>query len=90
MWQFIQTHYPVAWGVGAMYLLSTAIGALSTPKDGGSAFYEWFWKFTQPIGAAIPRLLAIFWPNALTAITGQVSKTTVPPNPPISAPEVKP
>jgi hypothetical protein len=85
MWQFIQTHHPVWWGVGSMWLLSNAIGALPTPRDGSSAFYDWFFKFTQPIGAGLPRLLAIFWPSMLTSLTGQVSKTTVPPNPPVTA-----
>jgi hypothetical protein len=88
MWEFIQSHHPVWWGVGAMWLISNAVGALPTPKDNGSATYEWFFKFTQPIGAGIPRILAIFWPQVLAGLTGQQAKTTVPPNPPVAAGEV--
>jgi hypothetical protein len=85
MWEFIQMHHPLWWGVGAMWLVSNGVSALPTPKDQGSAFYEWFFKFTQPIGAGIPRLLAIFWPEVLKGLTGQEAKPTIPANPPVPA-----
>jgi hypothetical protein len=63
---------------------------LPTPANNGSAFYSWFFKFTQPIGAGIPRLLAIFWPQVLNQLTGQTAKPTVPPDPPVAAGTEKP
>ncbi len=83
MWQLIMAHQLLV-GAASMWVLSTAIGALPTPKDGSSAFYEWFFKFSQGVGGAIPRLLAIYYPPALTELTGQTAKTTVPPNPPVA------
>jgi hypothetical protein len=68
------------------WLLINAVGALPTPKDGSSVFYEWFFKFAQAIGGALPRLLAVYSPNTLNQLTGQTVKTTVPPNPPTPAP----
>ena len=88
MWNFILAHQLVT-GAVLMWIVSTAIGALPTPKDGSSAFYEWFFKFAQGVGGAIPRLLAIYSPNTLTALTGQSPKETIPPNPPLPA-EAKP
>jgi hypothetical protein len=70
-----------------MWLISSAIGAMPTPHDGSSAFYEWAFKFLQTIGGALPRLMAIYAPTALNALTGQTVKTTVPPNPPTPAAE---
>jgi hypothetical protein len=86
MWQFILAHQIVA-GAVAMWILSSAIGAMPTPKDGGSQFYEWLFKFAQTVGGAIPRLMAIYSPQTLNALTGQTANTTVPPNPPIAAGE---
>jgi hypothetical protein len=83
MWNFILAHQFVV-GVVSMWVLSTAIGALPTPKDGTSALYQWFFGFSQGIGAAIPRLLAIYAPTTLSNLTGQTVKTTTPPNPPIT------
>ena len=84
----------VAWMQAHLYttlicawLLMNAISTLPTPKDGSSAFYEWFFKFSQAIGGAIPRLLAIYSPSTLSTLTGQSPKTTVPPNPPLPAEE---
>jgi hypothetical protein len=88
MWNFILAHQLVV-GAIAMWLLSSAIGAMPTPHDGSSAGYEWLFKFAQTIGGAIPRLMAIYSPSTLTALTGQTAKTTVPPNPPLTATEVK-
>ena len=85
MIEFIQHH-----GIGvaiAGWVLSNAISTMPTPKDGGSQFYEWFFRFTQAIGGAIPRLLAIYAPQTLTALTGQTAKPTTPPNPPVAAGE---
>lgn len=84
MWAFIQLHQLVA-GVILMWVVSNAIGAMPTPKDGGSAFYDWLFKFAQPIGGALARLMAVYSPNTLTALTGQTAKTTIPPNPPLTA-----
>jgi hypothetical protein len=83
MWAFIQAHQ-LAIGVGGMWLLSSAIGAMPTPHDGSSVMYEFWFKFLQTIGGALPRLLAIYSPTTLNALTGQTAKTTIPPNPPIS------
>ena len=69
------------------WLLTNAISTMPTPRDGSSQFYEWFFRFAQAIGGAIPRLLAIYSPTTLTALTGQTAKTTVPPNPPVAAGE---
>jgi hypothetical protein len=84
MWQFILAHQLVV-GAASMWIVSSAIGAMPSPKDGSSALYAWFFTFAQTIGGAIPRLLAIYSPTTLTALTGQTTKTTVPPNPPLSA-----
>ena len=83
MWSFITAHQLLV-GVGGMWLLSNAIGAMPTPHDGSSALYEWFFKFMQSTGGAIPRLMAIYAPNALNTLTGQTVKITDPPNPPIT------
>jgi hypothetical protein len=88
MWALIQAHQLIV-GVALMWLLSSAIGAMPTPHDGSSAFYEWAFKFLQTIGGALPRLLAIYSPQALNALTGQTVKTTVPSNPPITAPQIE-
>jgi hypothetical protein len=84
MWQFILAHQLVT-GAACMWVISTAIGAMPTPKDGSSAFYDWFFKFSQGIGGAIPRILAIYSPQTLNALTGQTVKTTIPANPPLTA-----
>jgi hypothetical protein len=83
MWSLIQSHQLIV-GAVAMWFLSSAIGALPTPHDGSSQFYEWFFKFSQTVGGAIPRLMAIYFPTTLNALTGQTTKLTIPPNPPIS------
>lgn len=82
MWSFIMAHQLIA-GAGLMWVMSTAIGAMPTPKASSSAFYEWFFKFSQGIGGAIPRLLAIYAPQTLTTLTGQTVKpaATTPPTP---------
>jgi hypothetical protein len=83
MGAFFQAHQ-LAIGVAAMWLVSSAIGAMPTPHDGSSAFYEWAFKFLQTVGGALPRLMAIYSPTTLNALTGQNPKVTIPPNPPIS------
>lgn len=86
MISFIQSH-----GIAVMvagWLLTNAISTMPTPRDNSSQFYEWFFKFMQAIGGAIPRLLAIYQPAALNAMTGQTPKPTIPPNPPTAAGEV--
>lgn len=83
----IFTAHPVIAGAVCMWFLANAISALPTPKPNGGAFYDWFFKFCQPLGAAIPRLLAIYSPQTLTALTGQQVKPTDPPNPPAPAGE---
>jgi hypothetical protein len=83
MWAFIQAHQLVV-GVGGMWLLSSAIGAMPTPRNGSSPFYHWAFTFLQTVGGALPRLMAIYSPATLNALTGQTAKTTVPANPPIS------
>lgn len=85
MLDYIQSHGLVVVLVG--WLLTNAISTMPTPRDNSSQFYEWFFKFLQAVGGAIPRLLAIYKPAALTALTGQAPKETVPPNPPISVSE---
>lgn len=81
------TAHPVMFGVAGMWLVSNAINAMPTPKPAGGAFYDWCFKFCQPLGAAIPRLLAIYSPDTLTALTGQTVKQSQPPNPPAPAGE---
>lgn len=76
-------HHQLIVGMIGMWLIGNAVSAMPTPKDGGSQFYDWFFKFCQPIGAAIPRLLAVYAPSTLNTLTGQQTKTTVPPNPPV-------
>jgi hypothetical protein len=83
MWNFILAHQVTA-GVVLMWVVSTAIGAMPTPKDGSSGFYVFLFQFAQGIGGAIPRLLAIYAPTTLSSLTGQTVKTTTPPNPPIT------
>lgn len=89
MWDWILSHQLIT-GCVLMWLLSNAIGAMPTPKDGSSAFYEWAFKFTQAIGGALARVLAVYSPHTLTALTGQTTKETVPPNPPHAASELTP
>lgn len=79
---WMQAHLYTTFFLG--WMLINAIGALPTPHDGSSAFYEWFFKFAQAVGGALPRLLAVYSPTTLNAITGQTVKTTTPPNPPIA------
>jgi hypothetical protein len=80
----IEAHQIVS-GTILMWIIGNAISAMPTPRDNGSMFYDWFFKFMQPIGGAIPRMLAIYAPSWLKAITGQETKSTVPPNPPVPA-----
>ena len=65
------TAHPAIAGVAGMWCLGNAISALPTPNGNSGGFYVWFFKFMQPFGAAIPRLLAIYSPQTLVAITGQ-------------------
>lgn len=74
----------------ALWVMMNAINTLPTPRDGSSQFYEWFFKFSQAIGGAIPRLLAIYSPAALNSLTGQTVKPTTPPNPPVAQGETPP
>ena len=77
---FVQQH-----GLGVLvvgWLLTNAISTMPTPKDNSSTFYDWAFRFMQAVGGAIPRLLAIYAPAALTSLTGQTPKVTTPPNPP--------
>lgn len=83
MRQFILDHHLVS-GMVLMWLISNAIGAMPTPKDGSSAAYVWFFKFTQAIGGALARVMAVYSPNTLTALTGQTIHATIPPNPPVT------
>jgi hypothetical protein len=69
MWNWITAHQLVV-GIVLMWLASNAIGAMPTPHDGSSAVYEWFFKFAQAIGGALARLMAIYSPNTLSALTG--------------------
>lgn len=91
MIEYIQSHGLLVMVVG--WIVTNAISTMPSPRDNSSQYYEWLFKFLQAAGGAIPRLLAIYKPAALTALTGQAPKETIPPNPPISAsevPEVKP
>jgi len=74
MVSFIQAHQLVV-GIVSMWLIGNAVSALPTPKDSSSTLYEWFFKFMQPIGAAIPRLMAVYSPSMLNALTGQSQQT---------------
>ena len=85
---FIQTHQLIA-GIAGMWLMSNAIGAMPTPRDNSSQFYEFFFKFLQSTGGGISRVLAVYSPGTLSALTGQQVKATIPPNPPIAAGEGK-
>jgi hypothetical protein len=86
MWSLIQAHQLIA-GMALMWVICTAIGAMPTPRDNSSQFYEWAFKFLQSIGSGLARLMAIYQPAALNALTGQTVKTTIPPNPPVAAGE---
>jgi hypothetical protein len=86
MWDFITSHQLVI-GIVLMWLASNAIGAMPTPKDNSSVGYEWAFKFCQSVGGGIARVLAVYTPSTLTALTGQTVKATVPPNPPVAAGE---
>jgi hypothetical protein len=86
MWELIQAHQLIA-GMVAMWLASNAIGAMPTPRDNSSQFYEWAFKFLQSTGGGISRVLAIYSPQTLSTLTGQTLKATVPPNPPVAAGE---
>ena len=85
MWNFVLTHQ-LGVGAVAMWLLSSA---MPTPKDGSSAGYTWLFSFAQTIGGAIPRLLAIYAPSTLKAVTGQTPKATMPQDPPLSQPQIE-
>jgi hypothetical protein len=85
MYAWIQSHGVVVLVAG--WVLTNAISTLPTPRNNSSQFYEWFFKFAQSVGGAIPRLMAIYQPAALSAMTGQTPKPTMPPNPPIAAGE---
>ena len=88
MWSFIQAHQVIA-GMVLMWIVCTAIGAMPTPRDNSTQFYEWAFKFLQGIGSGLARVMAIYRPDILTTLTGQQVKPTVPPNPPIAAGEGK-
>jgi len=77
MWSFVMAHQLIFGAVG-MWLVGNAVSAMPTPKSDSSAFYDWFFKFMQPVGAAIPRLLAVYSPSTLTAVTGQSTAPTKP------------
>lgn len=87
MWNLIMSHQLVT-GIVLMWIVSNAIGAMPTPKDGSSAAYEWLFKFAQAIGGALARLMAIYSPSTLSALTGQTPKQTIPPDPPINASKI--
>lgn len=88
MWQFISSHHPMLWGMGLMWIIGNIASTMPTPRDNSSIAYEWVFKFFQPIGAAIPRVLAVYAPSWFATVTGQQPKPTIPPNPPIAAGEV--
>jgi hypothetical protein len=77
MLTLIQQHPTIA-GVILMWLVGNGVSAMPTPKDDSSALYEWFFKFMQPIGAALPRLMAVYSPQTLSALTGQKVTSNVP------------
>jgi hypothetical protein len=83
---FLEAHGLVV-GIIAMWLVSNAIGAMPTPRDNSSVGYEWAFKFAQSVGGGISRVLAVYSPSTLTALTGQQVKVTTPPNPPVAAGE---
>jgi hypothetical protein len=84
IWNLIQSHQAIA-GIVAMYIAATAIGALPTPRDNSSLFYHWCFRFLTGLGAGAARILAIYKPAWLVAITGQTLHPTIPSNPPIIA-----
>lgn len=86
MWQFVLAHQLVV-GMVLMWVVCTGIGAMPTPRDNSSQFYEWVFKFLQGIGSGLARVMAIYRPDLLTTLTGQQVKTTIPANPPIAAGE---
>lgn len=63
--------HPVIAGIVIMWLVGNAVSAMPTPKSTASPFYDWFFKFLQPVGSAIPRLVAIYFPQYLQMFTGQ-------------------
>ena len=68
-----------------MLVITNAIGALPTPKDNSSQFYEWVFKFLTGLLGGVFRLIAVYKPDWLQAL-GQTPKPTVPPNPPVTNP----
>jgi hypothetical protein len=78
----IQAH-PYISGMLAMLVFSTAVGALPTPKDNSSQFYEFVFKFFTGLLGGLFRVIAIYKPDWMSVL-GQQPKTTIPPNPPIA------
>jgi hypothetical protein len=85
MLTLIQAH-PYVSGMIAMLIVSSAVGALPTPKDNSSQAYEWFFKFSTGLLGGVFRVLAIYKPDFMASL-GQTPKQTDPPNPPIAAGE---
>jgi hypothetical protein len=81
----IQSHPYIA-GMLAMLVFSTAVGALPTPRDNSSMFYEFVFKFMTGLLGGLFRVIAIYKPAWMEAL-GQSPKATIPPNPPIAAGE---
>jgi hypothetical protein len=83
MWAWILEHQVLSTVIIGL-VVTNAINAMPTPRDGSSQFYEWFFKFANGLGGGIARLLAVYSPSTLTALTGQTVKPTIPPNPPVA------
>ena len=59
---FIEQH-PVISTFTAYYVFSSAVGAMPSPSTGGSKFYEWFFNFSQALGANVARMAAQKYPQ---------------------------
>lgn len=86
MLTLIQSH-PYISGMLAMLIFSTAVGAMPTPRDNSSMFYEFVFKFFTGLMGGLFRVIAIYKPEWMQAL-GQSPKTTIPPNPPLNASEI--
>jgi len=66
MYAFLLQHQFVA-GIAALWLVSAAVGALSTPTAQSSVFYTWFFKFAKTITGDLGSTFGKYLPGGGTA-----------------------
>ena len=81
----IHTH-PTSWALGSYAVISNAISAMPTPTVSSSAFYRWFFGFSQAMASNVGRIIATKNPQAQQLVevktveptsTGGIVSTTV-------------